>query len=331
MNSTLPAPTRKAVTPFGDAWAQYRDAGWPGILPVSRRTKRVLVPGYTGWAGSDPSDAVLRRWARKYETANIAVRMPVGVTGLDVDAYHGGDVTLKELAGRLGPLPTAARTTSRAPEDPVSGIYLFAIPEDTVLNGVAGQGIDVIQRHHRYAIVPPSRHPETGRMYGWWLGAARQRHIPIALTSSIPALPHNWLEYLMSDHSPGPPGEVTATLAEARDWYRRRAYGSPCAFMAQKTDEARVALAEAAEYGGLHDMLSVTTLRLCRWAAEGHPGLDVALSALAPVFLGAGRRRDLAGEWRRAAGGAACAVAPDDTGDPDPCDELAELEAFRGF
>lgn len=318
----------KIAAPFATAWEDYLEEDWRDVLPVSRRNKKVLVTGYSGWAGATPSLSVLRKWATRYKAANIAVRMPADVAGIDVDAYHGGDATLQELEWKLGPLPVTWRSTSRAPEDPVSGIYLFGLPAGALLAGTAGQGIEIIQRHHRYAIVPHSIHPETGRRYSWWAGGTDVRGIPHP--DALPMLPGDWLEFLTSSRVPGPPAGELATLSEARDWYRQRASGEPCEFMDSGAERALSQVREAAQYGGLHDTLSVVTLRLCRWASEGHPGLHPALSALRAVFLSAGRPRgrDLTSEWRRAVGGAAAQVAPHDTGDDDPCEELRGLSPF---
>jgi hypothetical protein len=297
----------------------YRRIGWLGTLPLNGKV--LLVRGITGRDGRDATDLEVRRMYRRWPSANLGLRLPRSVVGLDVDGYHDGGSTLGALEAELGALPETWRPTARMPGDAFSGIYLYQVPEDAELAASAGTGIDVIQWFHRYIVAPPSIHPDTGRQYRWWRGAETAG---VPRPESLPALPARWLESLSAPRSAT--GSMPSSLEEAREWYGRRAGGAPCDFMAERTEAALGELADAAEGCGLHDTMVRVALRLCRWAAEGHPGLDLCLADVRAVVVSADRpRRDLQGEWRRALGGAAALVAGDDVGDDDPCVELEGL------
>lgn len=137
----------------------------------------------------------VQRWERENPSANIALRLPNGVIGIDLDLYDdpGKDhpagerlAAWRELEIQLGVLPESPRATSR--DDGVSGIRLYRVPAGWkcagILPGVAvceGHSLpdggearpgdlvspgEVIQHHHRYMVAPPSVHP-SGRRYRW--------------------------------------------------------------------------------------------------------------------------------------------------------------------
>ncbi len=124
------------------------------------------------------------QWAELYPDGNIALRLPDGVVGIDVDHYGdktGGD-TIAEHENRWGRLPAAPLTTSRA--DGLSGIRLYRVPPGTRLVGELPD-VEIIQPHHRYAIVSPSVHPE-GRAYRW-LDAATAARLTRPGSTSCPS------------------------------------------------------------------------------------------------------------------------------------------------
>ena len=135
--------------------------------------------------------------------------MPEGIIGIDTDAYKGGGKTLKMLAAKYGDPPVTWETTSR--EDG-SGIALYRVPPGTRLHGAAGQGIDIIQYHHRYAVIWPSIHPDTGRMYDWRTGT-EPAGIPMA--SDLPWLPDRWVKALAAKAGAS---EGTPFDGDVEDW-----------------------------------------------------------------------------------------------------------------
>ena len=111
-------------------------------------------------------------WAEEEPGGNLALRLPDGVIGIDVDAYDAktGAATLAEAERRWGKLPPTYRSTSR--DDGISGIRLYRVPPGTQLQTVIrfpelGIGdIEIVQRHHRYVMCWPSIHPN-GNRYRW--------------------------------------------------------------------------------------------------------------------------------------------------------------------
>lgn len=152
---------------YGSAWQAYADAWWTPT-PLDRGTKHPPQPDVTGNKPTryDPGPRDCREWANEFPDGNIMITMPANVIGIDVDAYRGGGGTLAGLTREYGDLPTTWESSSR---DDGSGIGLYRVPAGRRLVGKIDPGIEIIQYHHRYAVVWPSVHPE-GRVYRWWIG-----------------------------------------------------------------------------------------------------------------------------------------------------------------
>jgi len=186
--------------PYGSAAAAYLAAGyWP--LPLPPRKKASPPEGYTGRNGRQVAQADVDRWATENRSGNIALRLPPGVVGIDVDAYKDEHhvAAWQEMTARCGPLPDAPWCSSR--DDGISGVRLFRVPEDWEGAGKlpeGGNGVspgEVIQWHHRYVVCPPSIHPDSGRAYRWRSGS-------ITSVADLPALPQPWLEALSAAAAP---------------------------------------------------------------------------------------------------------------------------------
>ena len=186
--------------PYGNAARAYEAAGyWP--LPLPPRKKSSPPEGYTGRNGRQPGPGDVDRWITEHRSGNIGLRLPRGVAGIDVDAYKDEQhvAAWEELAARCGPLPEAPWCSSRA--DGISGVRLFAVPEDWEAAGKLPEGSngvspgEVIQWHHRYVVCPPSIHPDTGRTYRWRAGS-------ITKVADLPALPRSWLDALAASAAP---------------------------------------------------------------------------------------------------------------------------------
>jgi hypothetical protein len=295
-----PGRTGQRYAPFGKAAEYYRELGWMGVIPVSRKgTKAPLFAGVTGHKGRDASPELLTELITRFYGANIGLRLPFSIVGIDIDAYdgHSGAASLAELGKRLGDLPETWRSTSRAPSDPVSGIYLFRAPRRPenawVTDLGTGSGIEIIQTHHRFATVAPSRHNSTGQPYYWWLGSER---VSAPRPGDLPLLPVSWGRYLLSARRYR--ASATATDAQTASWYARVASGPMCSGMeaAARTEAARIS--DAAASGELHETARRAVTHLCRNAAEGCVGLDNALRLCEAQFLRARRKRNLLVEWQ---------------------------------
>lgn len=166
-------------------------------------TKGPPPKGWTGHDGKWVTLAQVERWRKQYGSRNIGLRLPRGVIGIDLDWWKGEEAqaAYNDLVARLGPLPLAPRLTSR--DDGVSGIRLFGVPEDFVARErVLGAAGEVIQYHHRFAVAPPSIHPDTGQPY-------RCEDMPWCPVDGLGMLCASWLGYLPGDSiTPGAMSEA---------------------------------------------------------------------------------------------------------------------------
>ena len=90
------------AAPYRNAAMLYWEAGWRCPLPLPIGAKKNPPEGFTGANGSDPSYADVHDWANNGKgDGNIALRLPDGVIGIDVDMYDPGGAggTLGAVAG----------------------------------------------------------------------------------------------------------------------------------------------------------------------------------------------------------------------------------------
>lgn len=320
--STTPVPDSHP-RPYADSVVGYRRAGWTCILPVPPETKTPPPPGFTGAEGRDTTDLDLVHLVESHGHFSVALRMPTFpateetgglawcVIGIDVDHYIKGETTkrgadtIQVLEAELGALPPTWSSTARGLEDGRGGltvgpsrIMLFRAPAQRYATKLTapepystGGGqpgrqlgdVEVIQRHHRYAVVWPSPHPSTGRagaIYRWytpeghlsevghvprptdlaWLPPAWARHLAegaaaASLPSSDPASGYAMLQQLLEDTRPECAEVTNARLTAAHEL-------------------------DKAEAGSRHDVMTARVHHLVQIAAQGHAGVSWALSEL---------------------------------------------------
>ena len=102
-------------TGYGAAALAYRDRGWRSVLPLPRGKKFPPPTGYTGDGATVPSYPDVHAWTEDHPTSNVALVLPDGVIGIDVDAYVGkhGAVTVAAAEVEWGALPPTVRSTAR--------------------------------------------------------------------------------------------------------------------------------------------------------------------------------------------------------------------------
>ncbi|MGW0454736.1 MULTISPECIES: bifunctional DNA primase/polymerase [Gordonia] len=124
---------------------------------------------------------------------NVCLRVADGVIGIDVDIYGDkhGDQTMRAKVEQWGPLPDTYMSTSRDPETG-SGIYYFRVPAGTKLRGEIRPAVEIIQAHHRYAVVWPS--VVEGRAYRWFGPDLEPCDVPNV--DDLPELPPKWVDGL---------------------------------------------------------------------------------------------------------------------------------------
>lgn len=187
--------------------------GWHPQPLGGANGKKLLATGITGYSRKDATAEDIRFWSAMFGTRwrSNGVRCPKTVLGIDVDDYISrgktkrGLATIAEHEARFGEkLPATYITTARPGG---SGIRWFRIPHDWRGPGAlkaadelpAGTeaGVELIQRTHRYAVVPPSIHCEIGEPYRLY-GPSGQEIADGLLPhpETLPELPLGWLDGL---------------------------------------------------------------------------------------------------------------------------------------
>jgi hypothetical protein len=241
---------------YAGAAKAYRKAGlWP--IPV--RGKTLPPAGSTGHVGTVTPDKV-KAWRRDRGDDNVAIRHD-GTIAIDIDAYGDkpGEASLAQLAETAGePLPPTFTSTARGKSSP-SRQYLYRIPAGVMLATNPADGIEVCQRHHRYSVVWPSVHPDTGKPYRWY-GLDGERLDGPPQLDAVPFLPDAWVAALSARPAQrDPDATVEEILAASRD-------GDASPAMQACLDAAR-----DADHVG-HDVFRDRSYQALRLTLEGHPG-----------------------------------------------------------
>ena len=205
--------------PFATAHRAYLDAGWAPI-PLPTGAKYPPPGGVTGDRGRPPRPEQITRWLTDGYTHkvgdeyrpilpphNIGVRLDGGVIGIDVDHYadKAGADELAALETAHGPLPPTWCSTARGDDDGpgLSRILFYRVPNGTRLKANPAPAIEIVQRHHRYAVVWPSVNPKTGTVYRWYDDTGEDADRP-PYVDQLADLPWAWLEALRPSAPAGP-------------------------------------------------------------------------------------------------------------------------------
>lgn len=178
------------------AWLK---AGW-GPLPLPAHKKFPPPKHWTGAGAAYPSGADVQAWIEEQPDANLALRFPANVIGIDVDEYEDkhGRATLVEHTKKWGQLPKTVRITSR--KDTISGIYLYRLPPVVssahFIGELPGGNVEILRREHRYAVGPGSIHPD-GRTYELVTPDGQFSTTDMAISADeLPELPAAWIDGL---------------------------------------------------------------------------------------------------------------------------------------
>lgn len=261
--------------------AAYRQAGWQQVIPLPHAAKTPPPAGTTGSRQTPVTSQQVQQWMEDEpadQPWNVGVIMPTNVIALDIDQAAGherkedGALTLDTLERELGPLPptwTSSHTTG------AYGHRFYRVPAGMEFDGGAGQGIDILQHHHRYAVAPPSIHPD-GSRYQWRTPDGQTaRRIPTV--SELPLLPDTWISRLRKQAARVEPRRVNTTpMPRMGDDPRM------CRAINRYLDRT---LANPAGKGSRHDGMLQAAWALVRFQEEGHRGALDALAQLKPYFL----------------------------------------------
>jgi hypothetical protein len=269
------------MTPYRTGAPLYLQAGWAGVIPLPPRKKASPPTGYTGWNGKDPSSKMIETWCNEtvgdYQAAsNIAIHMPDGVVGIDVDHYDGkiGGATLAQLEQELGPLPPTYISTSR--DDGVSGIRWFRVESGLRWPTGPGKDIEFIHKGHRYAVVWPSVHPSGGRYI--WVDQHLGDESPPPDDDQLAWMPDEWqLRFTGGEVRTEQPEYKAATEAERAQCLTE---GEPC----KATSSALAKYQDRVVASARHDSMIETVMALLRLGEQGHRGVMEALKTMHGQF-----------------------------------------------
>ena len=317
-------------TPYEDAYDLYWSAGWRSVLPLPPRRKKSPPTGYTGRSATIPSYADVYAWGEAEAHGNVALRMPHDVIGLDVDDYdgkHGGE-TIRKLQAELGPLPPTWKSSARSG---TSGIRFYRIPADPPLKWpgeLPGGDVEIIQAVHRYAVVAPSIHPDTGSLYRW-TDADGVDTLRYPGPDDFPELPARWIEHLTGGVEDSPVAKLQVDVVSGMGWLLTLEgfqAPEPCRVM------AKTQASYSTRNGSMHEHSMKHVLRAVRQASVGHPGGLGVIGAMRAQFMqdvtapGRGRTQAEAdAEWNRLITGAIGLVQADPR--PPECDCFGQLSS----
>ncbi len=304
--------------PYGQTALHYLPEWSPIPIWTFEGNKRPMVKGHHGYPGAYVTPAQARSWIAsgwvhpgaglRFREAQIALRLPKNVIGLDVDRYAGkaGGRTLATLEAKWGKLPRTWWSSSRADG---SGIHLYRVPEGTDVSlfrnpagtfsdGAPMGGIDIIHWGLRYATVWPSRHGrEGGRFKYLWFnpdGEAEtdDQEVEVPLPEDLAELGEGFITGLSTGRAYAP-GETELGASSADDWLRARPNGDGplCAAMQRNLDRWIGKVQQAGVHGGCYPAVNQAIKALVGDAAEGHAGAYLAISTLWYEYRNAMNRR----------------------------------------
>lgn len=306
-----------------ESFDAYWAAGWRGVLPLPYGKKGFPPEGFTGYAGADPSYADCQAWSEE-GPRNLALRLPDGCVGIDVDHYDGktGGDTLSGLVAKFGALPPTAYSSSRG--DGISGIRLYRVPAGTTLPTKL-PGIEFIQRHHRYTVSWPSIHPNGG-IYVWIDERTGEMLDGPPRLADLPELPTAWISGLAVEAKAHDKADLNADQALAV--LAGMPQGDPCPHILAHAGKAIAG-------GDRHDSYNEAALAVVGAGRRGCPGAPGVIQRLRAAFIaevtapGQSSRRtqpEAEAEWRRGLLGALAIVAAEPQGSACPDDVLVWLD-----
>ena len=293
---------------FAENVVAYAQAGWPCILPVPVTEKYPPPVGFTGADGRDTDPLQLVTWAGSHPAYSIALRMPATVIGIDVDSYvkagkqkHGAE-TLAHYLEAWGPLPPTWISTARGDDTGPgpSGIRFYRVPAQrfaTKLATAETGDVEIIQRHHRYAVVAPSPNPETGTLYRWY-GPDGSPAAEPPKPEDLPELPAAWVEGLTAGATQAGPAAAGVAVGQALLDQLLDDWRPECADITSARLQALDEL-DRADAGSRHDTMTARVHHLIQLSAKGHTGVAAALLELRDLWAKLTAGEDRADELDR--------------------------------
>ena len=144
-------------------WAVHYAAAGLEVFPVDPASKAPLgALARNGHLSATKDLDTIRRWWTTRPDASIGCRIPENVVVFDIDPRHDGHDTWDTIVAGHDLQVTRRHASGRND----GGFHIwFRNPNGHQLKD--RDGIDVLHHGHRYSILPPSLHPETGQPYTW--------------------------------------------------------------------------------------------------------------------------------------------------------------------
>lgn len=301
--------TGEIASPFVAAADEWLEAGW-NPFPAYHTKEKSKAPCVPKWyvddvkfsvIGHDAVDVtpkLLAGWKKEYPNAQLGIRLPRSVLGIDVDMYDGkgGRERLRDLVATYGPLDATWVSTSRSDG---SGIYLFAVDDSRNFPNDLGHGIELIRACSRFMLAAPSTHPKTGNRYGFLRPDNQFVLDEFPAVSDIPPLREAWAAGLAQEVRQR--RAVIVQAGDVRSWIEALPGGKaePCETMRKTLDKYTIELASAGD-GSRHDAALRGVHALVGDATEGHRGLYWCLVRFGKQLeLKRGREGDAVGEFKR--------------------------------
>jgi hypothetical protein len=204
---------------YTEASRLYRNLGWNVVAPAkpapeSKKPDSIVHNVFgrnksTGGYNTATAEQ-MDQWEQMFPDRNCLLKVNEGIIGIDVDQYdkwsepsknwihkRGYDNMLEDIL-RYGDLPPTYTSTSRG-KGQVSRIHFFRVDAGSEFHSAPYDDVEIIQLHHRYAVVWPSIHPETGQQYEWYGPDGETSAAP--RPSDISDLPREWYAPLLNTKS----------------------------------------------------------------------------------------------------------------------------------
>lgn len=251
---------------------EYQQLGWHPI-PVIGKTP--VPTGATGRAGTVTAQKIAE-WSTDpmWANGNTAIRHEESI-GIDVDAYGDkrGDETIRNLEAELGELPVTITSTARGKDSP-SRQHFYRVPAGLEFISKL-KDVEIVQRSHRYSVVYPSVHPDTGEQYRWY-GYDEEPLDDLPAIDDLEELPEAWLEFLTK---PAVEHSADASFGGSVDeWLSKCAPGEPESYVREIVDSI-----PQTDFG--HDVMVEIQARLVGLGADHRTGIPWALNRLREEWL----------------------------------------------
>jgi hypothetical protein len=193
------------------------------VVPSGEDAKQPLVSQYKATTNPDQ----ITEWWHRWPNALIGHRISPDTVILDVDPRHGGDQVWRALLAEFPTRPITrwhrsgrgdggGHTWWHRPADRTTVTALDEWARERELGHQIPQsdrwscGIDILHHTHRYTILPPSPHPDTGNPYTWAAG----------LDTPVAPMPALLADLITLEQAPAPkPPARPPDPDSIADWY----------------------------------------------------------------------------------------------------------------